>query len=175
MERRKSFICLFNLFNFLNVHNLFFNWLYFNLQCISLPLWNTYVHFSPFCQRISTGSAFAQTCFLLFFPPLFIHSVLHGARAALPPGGQRWSRRRPLGSSSPVKMATGVLHRVGSGLGRATSRAQTAGQLVVWTRWGGHHCGWMVVLSVVCVVCCGCALFLFVCVSWLLGGASTRC
>uniref|UniRef100_A0A8C9YXV3 Nipsnap homolog 2 n=1 Tax=Sander lucioperca TaxID=283035 RepID=A0A8C9YXV3_SANLU len=31
-------------------------------------------------------------------------------------------------------MATGVLHRVSGGLGRAKSRAQSAGQLVVWSR-----------------------------------------
>ena len=53
-----------------------------------------------------------------------------------------------------LKMATGVLHRVSGGLGRAKSRAQAAGQLVVWSRWGSLRCTGSVVLSVVFVGGC---------------------
>lgn len=54
-------------------------------------------------------------------------------------------------------MATGVLHRVSGGLGRAKSRAQSAGQLVVWSRWDSVQCTCGVIVSVVSVVrCCVC-------------------
>uniref|UniRef100_A0A8D0D3X2 Nipsnap homolog 2 n=1 Tax=Sander lucioperca TaxID=283035 RepID=A0A8D0D3X2_SANLU len=56
-------------------------------------------------------------------------------------------------------MATGVLHRVSGGLGRAKSRAQSAGQLVVWSRFGHLQCTCSVIISVVFAVSC-CAISL---------------
>lgn len=51
---------------------------------------------------------------------------------AAPPGGP--PRIQP---ALRVKMAAGLLQRVGSGLSRAKRGAESAGQLVLWSRWGG--------------------------------------
>lgn len=67
------------------------------------------------------------------------------------------------------KMATGVLHRVSSGLARAKSRAQSAGRLVLWSRLGRYQAAHLAVACVVFVVRC-CVVFISVYVSdreWL--------
>lgn len=103
--------------------------------------WLEYIkHLYPGVCNLLMWGCFTYLCMLctqLVFILAHTHThAVYGCAALPPPAGE--SRYQPLlrGALAQLKMATGVLQRVRGGLGRAKSGAHSAGQLVLWGRWG---------------------------------------